>query len=246
MDRLVYLAMSGAKHTLQAQSAVSHNLANAATTGFRADLSAFRSMPVFGPGHATRVYALAERPGVDFTPGTIRTTGNDLDVAVDGEGFLAVVAPDGTEAYTRAGDLRLSSNGLLETGAGHPVLGNGGPIAVPPAEKLTIGADGTLSVRPLGQEANTLAQVDRLKLVRPAHADLVKGPDGLLRRADGVDEVPDAGVRLVQGALESSNVNTVDAMVSMIDLQRRFELQVKAMRTAQENETAAAQVLRLA
>lgn len=245
MDRMVYLAMSGAKQALAAQAAVAHNLANAATTGFRADLSALRSMPVFGPGHASRVFALAERPGVDFTPGTLVQTGNPLDVAVDGEGFIAVLAPDGTEAYTRAGDLRLTGNGQLQTAAGHPVLGNAGPIATPPSAGIEIGVDGTVTVRPLGQEANALAQIDRVKLVRPPLDMLEKGPDGLLRMRDGASAPADASVRLVRGVLESSNVNGVEQMVTMIALQRSFELQVKAMQTAQENEQAAAELLRL-
>ncbi|MCC7413378.1 MAG: flagellar basal-body rod protein FlgF [Gammaproteobacteria bacterium] len=245
MDRLIYLAMSGAKQTLAAQAAVAHNLANATTTGFRADFNALRSMPVYGDGLPSRVYAMDERPGIDFAPGALHQTGNDLDLALDGDGFIAVLAPDGTEAYTRAGDLHLDGNGLLTTAAGHPVLGNGGPIAVPPAEKLAIAADGTISIRPLGQGVETLAQVDRIKLVRAEPANLVKGADGLLRRADGGNVLPDATVRVVQGALESSNVNSVDALVQMIALQRQFELQVKAMRTAEQNDSAAAQLLRL-
>lgn len=245
MDRMVYLAMSGAKQTLAAQAAVAHNLANASTIGFRADLTALRSMPVFGPGHPSRVFALAERPGVDFTPGALVQTGNPLDVAVDGEGFIAVLAPDGTEAFTRAGDLRLTGNGVLQTAAGHPVLGNAGPIAVPPSAGIEIGTDGTVTVRPVGQDANALAQVDRIKLVRPPLDMLDKGDDGLLRLRDGASAPPDASVRLARGMLERSNVNGVEQMVTMIALQRNFELQVKAMQTAQENESAAAELLRL-
>ncbi|MGE0388342.1 MAG: flagellar basal-body rod protein FlgF [Gammaproteobacteria bacterium] len=245
MDKMIWLAMSGAKQTFAAQAAANHNLANVNTTGFRADFNSMRSMPVFGDGHPSRVFALDERPGIDFSPGAIVQTGNDLDIAIDGEGFVAVQAPDGTEAYTRAGDLRLGANGQLTTGAGHPVLGNGAPIAVPPAETLTIGKDGTISIRPMGQSADVRAQVDRIKLVRPDTAALVKGPDGLFRRRDGAPEAADASVRVAQGALESSNVNPVEALTTMIDLQRRYELEIKAMRTAQENDAASAQILRM-
>jgi flagellar basal-body rod protein FlgF len=245
MDRMLYLAMSGAKQTMLAQTAVSHNLANANTVGFRADLEAFRSMPVFGPGHPSRVFAMSERPDVDFSAGTVISTGNNLDVAIKGDGWLAVEAEDGSEAYTRAGDLRIGSNGILETGAGHPVLGNGGPIAIPPHETLEIGTDGTISILPLGQDPNTLADIDRLKLVNPDIKQLVKGDDGLFRLEDGTQAPADASVNLVRGSLESSNVNTVHAMVEMISLARQFEMQIKAMRTVEENEQQTAQLMRL-
>jgi flagellar basal-body rod protein FlgF len=242
---MLYIAMSGAGQTLTAQAANAHNLANATTTGFKADLSQFRSMPVFGDGHPSRAYAQAERPAVDLRPGSLQATGRELDMAVDGDGWIAVQAPDGGEAYTRAGDLHLTANGQLQTGAGHPVLGNGGPIAVPPAEKLEIGADGTISIRPLGQQANTLAQVDRVKLVRLPPGELTKGSDGLFRLRDGAEASADGSVRLVAGALESSNVSTAQALVEMIDLARRFELQVKMMQTAEANADASVQMLRL-
>lgn len=246
MDRMLYVAMSGAKQIELAQTANTHNLANASTIGFRADLAAFRAMPVFGTGYPTRVYAMTERAGVDLTPGIVSTTGRELDIALDGDGFMAVRAPDGGEAYTRRGDLRIGPNGILETGDGLPVLGNGGPIAIPPAEKIEIAADGTVSIRPLGQTANALAVVDRIKLVNPAPAGLVKGADGLLRLRDGLAPAPaDASVRVTAGALESSNVNTVEAMVNMITLARQFELQVKLMREAGDNEAASARVMQL-
>ena len=201
MDAMIYLSMAGAEQTLIEQSMNSQNLANISTPGFKADLMQARSMPVFGDGLATRVYAMTERPTIDFDSGPIMTTGRDLDVAVNGDGWIAVQAPDGTEALSRAGDFRISGNGLLTTGAGHPVLGNGGPIAIPAVQKIEIGSDGTISVRPLGQEANALAELDRIKLVNPPLEDLVKGEDGLIRVAGGGASQPDAGVGLVSGAL---------------------------------------------
>lgn len=245
MDHMLYVAMSGAKETLIAQTSNSHNLANVNTAGFRQDLAQFRSMPVFGPGQPSRVYALTERPGVDFSPGAMQTTGRDLDLAVKGNGFIAVQAPDGSEAYTRAGDLRVSSLGLLLTGAGHPVLGNGGPVAIPPAEKLDVGDDGTISIRPLGQDAKSLAELDRIKLVNPPHDRLEKGLDGLLHLRGGGVAPPDASVSLVSGALEGSNVNAVAALVDMITLARQFEMQVRMMNLAEENDASTAQMLRL-
>ena len=245
MDRMLYVAMSGAKETALAQARNTHNLANASTTGFKASLDAFSSRHVTGPVHETRTYAVAEDMRVDLSPGPLQATGRDLDVAVQGEGWIAVQAPDGGEAYTRAGDLRVDSVGLLTTGTGLPVLGDGGPIAVPPFETLEIGSDGTISIRPLGQEANTLAQVDRIKLVNPDAAELVRGEDGLIRHAQRLEQPPDAGVNLVNGMLEASNVNTVEAMVRMIDLARHFEMQVKMMKTAEDNDAASASLLRL-
>lgn len=247
MDRMLYLAMSAAKQTMRAQTVNTNNLANLSTTGFKADLEQFRSMPVFGDGHASRVYAMAESPAVDTEPGPISQTGRDLDVAIRGNGWMAVQAPDGTEAYTRAGDLRVNGTGLLVNGAGHPVIGNnGGPITVPSAEKIEIGADGTLSIRPVGQDANVLAEVDRIKLVNPDPAQLSKGEDGLIRLQEGGVAPADAGVGLVSGALEKSNVSAVESMVRMIDLSRQYEAQIKLMKAAEENDSAATRLLQMA
>jgi flagellar basal-body rod protein FlgF len=244
MDRMLYVAMSGAKETLLAQATNSSNLANANTPGFLADLQQFRSMPVFGDGYPTRVYALSERPDVDFKSGSIVQTGKDLDVALNGKGWIAVQAPDGSEAYTRRGDLVLDANGLLTTGNGLPVIGNGGPIAIPPAEKIDIAPDGTISIRPLGQAVNELAIVDQIKMINPENSDMEKGLDGLMRLKDGVSAEPDSTLQLVSGALESSNVNVVDSMVDMIELSRRFEIQVKMMKTAEEMEQGSTSILR--
>lgn len=243
MDRMLYIAMSGAKETMISQAVNTHNLANANTTGFRADLEAFTSLQVQGPGYASRAYTMEQGQGVDFTPGTVVSTGRELDVAINGDGWIAVQAPDGSEAYTRAGDLRIDSAGLLTTGTGLPVLGNGGPIAIPPYEKLLIGDDGTVSILPVGQNPNALAIVDRIRLVNVDQANLVKGEDGLVRTRDGAPAVPDAQVRLTQGALEQSNVNAIESMVSLIELSRKFELQVKMMEAAQENDRQSSQLL---
>lgn len=243
MDRMLYVAMSGAKETLLAQANTSNNLANATTHGFLADFNQVRSMPVFGAGYPTRVYAMDERPQSDFAHGSIEHTGRDLDVAVTSGGWLAVQALDGTEAYTRRGDLWVDENGLLKTGNGLPVLGNAGPVAIPPADKIEIGVDGTISIRPQGQGVNELAVVDRIKLVNPPLQDLRKGDDGLLRLADGGEAEFDAAQRLAPGALEASNVNIVSEMVNMIEFARRFEMQVKMMQTAEEADRASASVL---
>jgi flagellar basal-body rod protein FlgF len=245
MDTSLYVAMSGAKQAMLAQAVNSHNLANANTTGFKADLSQFRSMPVYGAGLPSHVYAMAERPGIDFENGTVQTTGRDLDVSIQGDGWLAVQAEDGTEAYTRAGDLRTTPDGLLITGTGLPVMGGGGPVTLPESEKIEIGVDGTISIIPLGDSAATLSAIDRIKLVNPSLADVEKGKDGLFRLKSGADAQASAEVRLVSGSVEGSNVSVVSAMVDMIELARNFELQVKMMKTVSENEATSAQLMRL-
>jgi flagellar basal-body rod protein FlgF len=245
MDHMIYLAMSGAKEIMLRQSSNNHNLANVNTTGFKADLDAFKSLPVYGPGQPGRVYVQDERAGIDLSSGQINSTGRDLDVAINGEGFIAVQDRDGSEGYTRAGDLRVTSTGLLETGAGHPVMGNGGPIAIPPFEKILIGQDGTISIQPLGQSEANLAVVDRIKLVKPDTASLEKAPTGMLHLKEGATAEADASVTLASGALEGSNVNAVEALVNMIELSRQFELQVKMMKTAEDNDAASARLLQL-
>ena len=185
MDRMIYVAMSGAKETLLAQANNSNNLANVNAPGFLADLQQFRSMPVFGNGHATRVYSMSERPGVNLGHGDIVHSGRDLDVAISGEGWFAVQARDGGEAYTRRGDLELDINGLLTTGNGLGVMGDNGPIAIPPAEKMDIGPDGTISIIPIGQTAGEMAVIDRIKMVNPPLTELEKGVDGLVRLRSG-------------------------------------------------------------
>ena len=244
MDRFLYVSMSGAKETLRAQTVNNHNLANASTTGFRADLSAFQTRAVAGSGYASRAYATNATIGWDSTQGALMSTGRDLDVGIQGPGWIAVQGPDGREAYTRAGDLRVDPSGMLMNGAGQTVLGEGGPISVPPNTSLLVGADGTISIVPVGQGPETTSQVGRIKLVNPPAETLVRGDDGLFRTADGTDAAPDASVRVATGVLESSNVNVADAMVNMIELSRHFDLQVKAMRTAEENAAAAAQLLK--
>ena len=244
MDRFLYISMTGAKESLRAQGVNNHNLANASTTGFRADLSAFQSRAVAGSGHASRAYATNATVGWDASQGALMSTGRDLDVGVNGPGWLAVQGADGREAYTRAGDLRIDPTGVLMNGAGHTVLGEGGPISVPPHTSLMIAADGTISIVPVGQGPETTSQVGRIKMVNPPAESLARGEDGLFRTIDGSDAPPDANVRLSSGVLESSNVNIADAMVNMIELSRHFDLQVKAMRTAEENAAAAAQLLK--
>lgn len=245
MDEMIYIAMTGAKQTEYAQAINSNNLANISTTGFRADLHSFSSVPIDGPGVNARINAVVESYGTDFSQGAIANTGRNLDIAVRGKGFLAVQAADGAEAYTRAGNLRIGAGGLLETGSGHLVLGDGGPVAIPPNASLLIGGDGTISVQAIGQGPETLTTVDRIKLVNPNNADLEKGSDGLLYTKDGGTAATDANVTLTSGALEQSNVNVAKTLVNMIELARQYEMQVNVIKTSEENADAAAQLMRM-
>jgi len=245
MDRMLYIAMNGAKQTFLAQAVNNQNLANVSTTGFRADLDAFRTLPVSGPGFDSRAYATDESSGSSFAQGTIVTTGNDLDLAINGDGWIAVQALDGTEAFTRAGDLKVTTTGQLLTRENLPVMGNGGPIALPPFEDLEIGSDGTLSVLPIGQAPSTLAVVDRIKLVNPPAGQLEKGKDGLFRTIDGEVQPADGNVTVIRGSLERSNVNAIEGLVKMISLARQYETNIKMMAIAKENDESAAALIRL-
>lgn len=247
MDRSLYIAMSGAKQSLLAQNSNANNLANMQTTGFKADLEWFRGRPVSGAGYPSRVYAMVEKPGTDFSDGAMQTTGRDLDVAINGDGLIAVRDGDGQEAYTRAGDLRITPEGLLRTGTGLQVMGQNGPITVPPSENLTIGRDGTISIIPMGAgNATTLQVLDRIKLVQPAMRDMEKLGDGLLHPKSRLPLTASADVNLVQGVLEGSNVNGLSAMTDMIELARNFELQTKVMKTVDENAGAGAKLIQMA
>jgi flagellar basal-body rod protein FlgF len=245
MDRMLYVAMTGAQQTLKAQTVNNHNLANVSTTGFRADLAAFRSQAVDGTGYASRVYATNGTIGWDDNSGAMLSTGRDLDVAINGKGWIAVQGPDGKEAYTRAGNLQVDANGQLMTATGRPVLGDGGPITVPPYTSIFFARDGSISIVAQGQTPDTTSTVARIKLVNPPNEQVERGDDGLFRMKDGSEAAPDAAVRLDAGVLESSNVNTAEAMVNMIELARQFEMQVKAIRTAEENANAATQLMRI-
>jgi flagellar basal-body rod protein FlgF len=245
MDKGVYLLMSGARESMFAQARVSNNLANASTTGFRADLHNFRSMPSIGEGLESRVFVQSERPGYDLSEGGLMTTGNDLDVAIKGEGWITVQRPDGSEAFTRAGDLRVNVNGQLENSRGFQIMGDNGPIAVPPVEKLQIGADGTITILPVGAPKTALAILDRIKLVNPAATDVRKGSDGLFEMISGDLEVADGSVSLVTGALEGSNVNAISELTDMIALSRQFELKVKFMKNFKDLGDKTDQLMRV-
>ncbi|WP_087021569.1 flagellar basal-body rod protein FlgF [Thaumasiovibrio subtropicus] len=248
MDRALFLAMSGAKQDMYGLQAHANNLANVRTTGFRADLEQARSMQAYGEGMPSRVFSMTERPGFDFSQGSVMTTGRDLDVAVEGDGWIAVVDNIGQESYTRAGHLKIDQTGMLTNSSGHLIAGeNGGPIFIPlPISKIEVGRDGTISILPQGAPPDAIELVDRIKLVRPDNRELYKDTNGLFKLKEPNQFLEaDGSVRLLTGALEGSNVNAVGEMTSMIELQRHFEMQVKMMKTLEEMDEAQASLLRM-
>ncbi len=243
MDRLVYTAMSGAKSMLDRQAMVANNLANVSTPGFRADVSVYRAIPVEGQGLPTRASVLESTPGTDFTTGPSMETGRALDIAITGRGWLAVETADGSVAYTRAGGFEIGPEGALVTRSGQNVLGDGGPIAIPPNTTISIGRDGTVSGVPTQPPFTSITVLGRIKLVDPEESAMQKGADGLFRLKDGSTADADDKVSVTAGALESSNVNPASAMVDMIGLARGFEMQMKLIQQSQDNDKQATQLL---
>ncbi len=228
MDKYLYVAMTGASQNALAQKAHANNLANISTSGFQRDLEQARSMPVFGDVFPARAFAMSERPATDFSPGALQQTGRDLDVAVGGNGWMAVQTPDGGEGYVRTASMNIDAVGVLRAGNGMPVIGNAGPIAVPPESKIEVGQDGTISIRSMGDPKN-----------------MTKGLDGMIHTKDGKPAVADANVKLESGFLEASNVNAVEEMTAVLALSKQFELHIKMMNTAKDDDQAMARVLQI-
>ena len=245
MDRLIYTAMTGANQVLEQQATVSHNLANAGTTGFRAQLDSFRAVPVLGPGLPTRTQVVDETSGADYSQGSISETGRSLDMAIDGSGWIAVQTSDGKEAYTRAGSLKINQNGLLQTESGAMVLGDNGPIAIPYNTPLMIGKDGTISQETPDTVPVTMELVGQIKLVNPPEDNLKRGDDGLFRTKNGTPVPRDPAVFAIGEALEESNVNMVESMVKMISLGRQFEMNMKLLKDVDDNANKASQIMNI-
>lgn len=245
MDRMIYTAMSGAKHILEQQATTAHNLANATSTGFKSQVDSFRAVPVIGDGLQTRAFVVDATVGADFNPGPIQATNRDLDVAVQGKGWFVAQRTDGSEGMTRNGSFKVSENGILQTSTGLNVMGDGGPITIPPDTAISIAKDGTVSAISNNTSPGPSNVLGRLKLVNPPEANLVRAEDGLFTTKDKSALETDANVNVVSGSLEGSNVNVVDAMVSMISLAREFEMQMKLMQSAENNANKASQLLSL-
>lgn len=242
MDKLIYTAMSGAKQIFERQASIAHNLSNAVSSGYRAEEHRLRAVPVVSQALPTRAFVVDASVASDFTPGPMQQTGRQLDVAIQGQGWLALAMPDGSEAYTRNGSLELNVNGVLQTRSGIPVQGDGGPVSIPPDNEISVGKDGIISLKPSSGAQNTVTQIGALKLVNPPEASLVRGADGLFRLRDGSQAEADPNVQVASGFLEGSNVNVVDQMVSMISLARQFEMQTQMLTNAENNDRAAAKL----
>lgn len=244
VDKAVFIGMTGAKTSMHQLEIVTNNLANANTTGFRADFEVMKQHTVSEKGEQSRVYAALDHTYTDFNKGPILNTGRDLDIAISGEGFFAVQAKDGREAYTRAGNLDINANGVLVTRSGEPILGNGGVINIPSAERVSIGADGTIAARLRGTKE--MITINRLKLTNPAVKDLQKGADGLFYLSgESAPVLQSDKIELVSGSLEGSNVNTVETLTRLIDLSRNFEVHTNMMKSMEENSGKSNQLLEL-
>jgi len=238
MDKLLYISMTGARETGLAQTKTANNLANASTTGFKADFAQFRAMPVYGDGAASRVFAMTERPGYRLSGGGSITTDRELDVSLQGNGWMVTQNEEGEELLTRRGDLKIDANGTLTDGVGRVIMGDGGPISLPPFEKIDIAADGTITIRPVGAQANETAIVDRIRLVNPDAKSLYKTTEGLFKSNDTEIFENDISVQLQTGSLEGSNVSVVEELSNMIQLSRQYEVQVKMMASVEERGQA--------
>ena len=245
MDRLIYTALSGMRGAMARQTTTANNLANANTTGFRAEMSSASALWVRGPGFETRAPTSQQVVAADMAPGSVTNTGRDLDVAMQGDALLAVQADDGSEAYTRRGDLQVSATGVVTTGDGHPVLGDGGPLTLPPADSIRIANDGAIWIVPPGGDPSQPQQVDRLKLATPAGSRIQKGLDGLFRVPDGGALPSDPDARLTPHSLEASNVNTSQTLIDMIEASRSWDMQLQLVTQAREMDTSAADLMRL-
>lgn len=246
MDKMLWVAMSGAKENMNAVAVRANNLANANTTGFKADLQQARAMQAFGEGLPTRVFSMTESPGQNFASGALQTTGRNMDVAIQDQGWIAVQDQNGNERYTRSGSLEVGTDGLLKNSKGNTIIGDNGPIFVPqPVDKLTIGSNGNVSIRPMGAPENVMEVIGRIKLVNPPNGNIEKGTDGLFKLKDDQVALADANVKLQIGALESSNVNSIEEMTNMIALQRQYEMNVKLMKTADENAQRSESLMRI-
>lgn len=246
MDELIYTAMTSGKHTMAQLATITHNLANIGTDGFKAQMDTFRAVSKVGTDLPVQTFVVNSTVGADFSPGVTRKTGRDLDVAVQGSGWLVVTGADGKEAYTRSGSLKTNENGLLQTQNGFNVVGTAGYITIPPDETVTISRDGTISSIPMTNQIANSNLIGQLKLVNPPANTLVRGADGLFRTNDGSQPDADPNVTVVGGSIENSNVNAVESLVSMISLSRAFDMHMQMLADAKTNDAKASTILDIA
>ena len=245
MDRLVNTALTAMRGAMARQASIANNLANANTVGFRAEIANAETRWIQGDSFDTRAQASEQVIAADMAQGAVTETGNPLDVALNGDALLAVQATDGSEAYTRRGDLKVSDSGLLTTGDGLPVLGEGGPVILPQMDSVSIARDGSIWGVPQGGDPANPQQVDKLKLVNAAGSSIAKGKDGLFREVNGGALPSDPLATVTSGSLEGSNVNATAALIQMIEASRAYETQVKMIDTAKQLDDGGASLMRL-
>ena len=245
MDRLIFTAFSGLDASMVRQRVIASNMANAQTIGFRAETLQFTPMTVKGDSLEVRALSQGEVHGANMAQGSLTETGNPLDVALTGDALLAVQASDGSEVYTRRGDLSVAPSGLLQNGDGKPVIGDSGPITIPPGGIVSIGPDGQGLVRAPATPEAPPRRIDRLKLASPAGTRIEKGLDGLFRVAGGGVLPANLEAKLIPGSLEQSNVNPSDVLVQMVEAQRLFDIRTKLISTAKDLDEGSAALMRM-
>jgi flagellar basal-body rod protein FlgF len=245
MDRIAHTSLSALRAAMARQTATANNLANAGTVGFRAEMSASQTQFLQAGGQVFGARTTSEVVSADMTAGTVTQTGRALDIAMAGDALLAVQAPNGEEAYTRRGDLQISDTGVVTNGDGTPVLGEGGPLTLPPADSVRIDENGGVWIVPQGGDPGAETQVDRLKLVSPQGSNVVKGVDGLFRVRGGGALPADPDARLITGSLEGSNVNVTQTLIDMIEASRAWDQQLNLIQSARDMDTSAADLMRL-
>ena len=245
MDRLVNTALTAMRGAMARQASIANNLANANTVGFRAEIANAETRWIKGDTFDTRAQASEQVIAADMAQGAVTETGNPLDVAMNGDALLAVQSPDGQEAYTRRGDLKVNDSGLLTPGDGLAVLGQGGPITLPQMDSVSIAQDGSIWGVPQGGDPANPQQVDKLKLVNAAGSSIAKGTDGLFREVNGGALPEDPIATVTSGSLEGSNVNATAALVQMIEASRAWETQIKMIDTAKQMDDGGASLMKL-
>lgn len=245
MDRMIYTALTGMNAALARQRAVASNLANAQTTGFRAETFSLKPLTLRGPQLEARAMTEGAVRGADMSAGRVVPTGRPLDIAVRGGALIALQATDGSEVYSRRGDLTVGVGGVLENGDGRPVIGEAGPITVPPGREVTIATDGSvLAADPAAPDAPA-ENIGRIKLASPAGSAILKDLDGFLRVPDGGVLPADPTAEVEAGALEQSNVDTSATLIEIIEAQRSFERRSKLFSTAGEIDQAGSRLMSL-
>ena len=245
MDKLAYTTVNAMKSLMNRQTAIANNMANSDTAGFKADMVSAKAQYLNGPGHNSRAMAVDRDMQADMNGGVITKTDRPLDIALEGDAMLAVQAADGEEAYTKRGDLQISASGAMLTGDGFPVLGESGPVTLPPSERVDIGADGTISYVPAGGDPTQPQQLGKLKLVSATGSQMSKGADTLFHVADDGTLPVDENAKVISGALEQSNVNMRSALVDMIETSRAWETQARLLKMTEELDDSGAGVMSL-